>query len=358
MTDYMPASVANERSLILAKEARCSIQRIGLAPTPMNYEIFYTYAAKHNRTLNSALEHLLADGSIPAQGDLEALHETYFGAASSLGKIDHIGSSISVELGNVLGAIAGAAGDTSAYGDTLGQASRHLDLTSGPVSTRTTVHALASATLEMHENSLRLKARLDDAMQEIAGLQQGLQAIRNESRIDPLTEIANRKHLHETLERVIRESAGSGGRFSLLMIDIDHFKSFNDSFGHTTGDQVLRLVAATLKQNIRDQDLAARFGGEEFAIVLPDTALSQGIALADQIRRAVMARDLRKRSTGQIVGRITISIGVAAWLQGETSEALIERADKRLYAAKRGGRNRVVGSIDSDMSSTTQAAVA
>ncbi|MDI1263504.1 MAG: diguanylate cyclase [bacterium] len=358
MTDTMPSSQTHERSLILAEEARCNIQRLGLAPAPINYEIFYTYAARHNGALNVALERLLADGGIPSQRDLEALHDACLGPAGLTGKLDDIGSSINVELGDILGAIAGTADVTSVYHDKLGQASRHLDPASDPGSARSAVQALAAATREMHENSRQLKARLDSAMQEIASLQQGLQAIRNESRIDPLTEIANRKHLHETLERTIGKSAESGGPFSLLMIDIDHFKSFNDSFGHTTGDQVLRLVAATLKQNIRDQDLAARFGGEEFAIVLPDTPLAQAAALADRIRRAVMTRELKKRSTGQVIGRITISVGVAAWIADETSEALIERADKNLYAAKRGGRNRVVGSANSDTGSNARVAFA
>ena len=130
------------------------------------------------------------------------------------------------------------------------------------------------------------------------------------------------------------------------MIDIDHFKSFNDTFGHTTGDQVLRLVAMSLKQGIKGQDLAARYGGEEFAIVLPNTALKHGIAVADRIRRAVMAKELKKRSTGEIIGRVTISIGVASLLPGDINETLIERADNCLYAAKRGGRNCVVGMVD------------
>jgi len=142
------------------------------------------------------------------------------------------------------------------------------------------------------------------------------------------------------------------------MIDIDHFKSFNDTFGHTTGDQVLRLVAMSLKQNIKGQDLAARYGGEEFAIVLPNAALKQGIAVADHVRRAVMAKELKKRSTGEIIGRITISVGVASLLQGDTNETFIERADNCLYAAKRNGRNRVVGVADSSMMPTADVRVA
>jgi diguanylate cyclase len=127
-----------------------------------------------------------------------------------------------------------------------------------------------------------------------------------------------------------------------MLLDIDRFKSFNDTYGHLTGDQVLRLVAMCVKQNVKGQDLPARFGGEEFAVVLPQTALQQAGTVAEHIRRAVMAKELMKRSTGETLGRVTVSIGVAAWRQGEPASTLIARADACLYAAKNGGRNTVI----------------
>jgi diguanylate cyclase len=131
-----------------------------------------------------------------------------------------------------------------------------------------------------------------------------------------------------------------------MLTDIDHFKKFNDSYGHLTGDQVLRLVAISVKQNVKGQDVAARYGGEEFAIVLPNTALRQAITVADHIRRAVMNKELMKRSTGEHLGRVTISIGVATLCASDNPQSLIERADVCLYAAKRSGRNRVIGEAD------------
>ena len=115
-----------------------------------------------------------------------------------------------------------------------------------------------------------------------------------------------------------------------MMTDIDHFKKFNDCFGHLTGDQVLRLVAMSVKQNVKGQDTAARYGGEEFAIVLPNTVLRSAITVADHIRRAVMTKELMKRSTGEHLGRVTISIGVAT-LHKATAPGLIERTDACLY---------------------------
>ena len=137
-----------------------------------------------------------------------------------------------------------------------------------------------------------------------------------------------------------------GEPLSMMLFDIDYFKSFNDNYGHLTGDQVLRLVAMTLKQNIKGQDITARYGGEEFAVVLPNTALRQALTVADNIRRAVMSKELKKKSTGEILGRVTISAGVAVLSPRDDADSLIERADACLYAAKRNGRNRVICEAD------------
>jgi diguanylate cyclase len=331
------------RSLALAEAVLSSLREIGLAPTPRNYEIWYTHALKENGALSRDIDTLLAAGGAPAEADLERLYGAHFGAGRILGQVETIGTGLNARLGDVIGLIAAALGMTSTYGDCLDAASRGLTSTDDPAALVTAVRALATATLEMRQDSLKLKARLDGAMREISELQQGLQTIRMESRIDPLTELGNRKHFDETMNDAVRCARERGEPLSLLMIDIDHFKSFNDTYGHATGDQVLRLVAATLKHNIKGQGAAARYGGEEFAIVLPNIALEQAATVGDQVRRAVMARELKKKSTGEVIGRITISVGVAALLPYDSKETFIERADNYLYAAKRGGRNRVVG---------------
>ena len=344
MNRSLPQKGERERSLALAEIVRTSLQALDLLPTPRNYEIWYAYTLYSNRALNKDVDELLAGRGMPAEADLERLHDTYFGPGRALGKLETIGSGLSAQLGDVVELITGSLGSSSAYSDKLNCASRDLTVSVDAAAIRSTVQTLVAATLEMRQDGQRLKARLDGAMQEISDLQQGLQAIRMESRIDALTELGNRKQFDETIDAAIRGASQRAEPLSLLMIDIDHFKSFNDTHGHATGDQVLRLVATSLKQNIRGQDMAARYGGEEFAIVLPDTTLKQAVAAADNLRRAVMAKELKKRSTGEIIGRITISIGVASLLEIDTKESFIERADNFLYAAKRNGRNRVVGS--------------
>ena len=124
---------------------------------------------------------------------------------------------------------------------------------------------------------------------------------------------------------------------SLIMTDIDHFKSFNDTWGHLTGDQVLRLVAMSMKQNVKGQDIAARYGGEEFAVVLPNTVLRSALTVADHIRRAVMSKELMKRSTGENLGRVTVSVGVATRAQ-RRHRAIADRARRRLPLCRQAQR--------------------
>jgi diguanylate cyclase len=203
-----------------------------------------------------------------------------------------------------------------------------------------------------------LQDRLRESKHEIRSLQEDLVAVRTESLTDPLTSLANRKAFDGALAAAVTSAQSSQEPLTLLITDIDHFKRFNDSFGHLTGDQVLRLVALSVKQNVKGADLAARFGGEEFAVILPNTPLRSGLTVAEHIRRAVMSKELVKRSTGENLGRITISIGVASFHRGDSPAALIERADACLYAAKRGGRNRVICETDPDFNLDSAAAVA
>jgi diguanylate cyclase len=126
------------------------------------------------------------------------------------------------------------------------------------------------------------------------------------------------------------------------LIDIDHFKTFNDNFGHGVGDQVLRLMARVLRERMRDGDLPARYGGEELIAVLPGAALATCEAVAERIRRAIAECHITRRSTGEALPGITVSIGVGQFQSGESMADLIERCDRALYLAKRTGRNRVV----------------
>jgi len=251
-----------------------------------------------------------------------------------------------------------ALGMSASYDDSLSGATQKLNVARNREQVKAIVEMLVQSTREMRETNKALENRLTLSKTEINNLQQSLEAIRTESLTDPLTGLGNRKYFDRSIEAAVQAALASDEPLSLLMFDIDHFKSFNDSYGHLTGDQVLRLVGMSLKQTIKGQDITARYGGEEFAVVLPNTAIRQALTVADHIRRAVMAKELKKKSTGEILGRVTISVGVSMLRPDDDTDSLIERADACLYIAKRNGRNRVVCEVDPEYAAEIRTQVA
>jgi len=336
----------HERSLVFAEIALEQIRALGQVASPRNFEIWYHYATGYKPALNQSINDTLAKKGVLSEADLDHIYDTYV-ATSRIGeRIDSLGSRVIDEVEQVLDMVNAAAGSATSYSESLADASQQLEHAKDGDTLRTVIECLVEGAKEVELTNKKLEARLATSKQEIEQLQQNLETMRNESLTDPLTTLSNRKFFDAALAKGIAEAKEKNAPLSLLMADIDHFKSFNDKYGHLTGDQVLRLVALAVKQNVKGQDIAARYGGEEFVIALPNTALQSAITVADHIRRAVMTKELMKRSSGERLGRITISIGVAVLRPGDTSQLLIERADMSLYAAKRNGRNRVICEAD------------
>jgi diguanylate cyclase len=333
----------HDRTIVFGETAIGRIKALRQPAEPRDYEIWYNYATGHIPALNQAIDATLACKGNLDPAEVDAIHETYFSPARLTDRIDSVGSKVAAEIDRVMTVIDHAASANTACTERLNDVNGTLSgRDAAPEQLRAIVASLLGITRDFARAKQTVELQLTASRQKIQELQDDLEAVRHESLTDPLTTLANRKCFDHALADAIATSATTGSQLSLLMIDIDHFKSFNDTFGHLTGDQVLRLVALCLKQNVKGQDLAARYGGEEFAVVLPRTGSREAQRVADHVRRAVMGKELMKRSTGESLGRITVSIGVASWRFGDSSQSLIERADDCLYAAKRSGRNRAI----------------
>lgn len=348
----------HERTMAFAEVALGQIRSLKQTAIPRNYEIWYVYATGYNAPLNKIINETLARNGKLTEADLEQIYDAYLSHIKTTDRIDKVGARVIGEIDDVVDVLSEALGMTSSYDASLSGAAKELSLAKQAEQIKSIIESLLRSTGEMRESNKTLEDRLILAKSEISNLQQSLEAIRAESLTDPLTGLGNRKYFDRMIGMAVQSALASGEPLSLLLFDIDHFKSFNDSYGHLTGDQVLRLVGLSLKQTIKGQDITARYGGEEFAVVLPNTALRQALTVADHIRRAVMAKELKKKSTGEILGRVTISVGVSMLKQGDDTEALIERADACLYAAKRNGRNRVICEVDPEYAIETHNRVA
>jgi diguanylate cyclase len=179
------------------------------------------------------------------------------------------------------------------------------------------------------------------SLARIEHLQQALERSRCSAQRDSLTGLAVRGRFDTSLRDAMRHAQSRSGALGLLILDIDHFKHVNDTYGHLVGDDVLRVVARLVADEVGEAGLAARIGGEEFAVILPDMSLPQSTALAQRIRQAVVRRTVIERGTGKQLGPVTCSIGAAGYRPGESADDLFDRCDATMYRAKRGGRNRV-----------------
>ena len=190
--------------------------------------------------------------------------------------------------------------------------------------------------------SIELEKRLNETSSELDSIRKSLSQAEQRANTDTLTDLPNCRAVEGFLRAAQITAMETGEPLGLLIMDVDHFKKFNDNFGHGVGDQVLRLLANVLRERLRQNDLPERFGGEELIAVLPGANLSVCETVAERIRGSIAECKITRRSTGEILPEITVSIGIAQFRLGEPVAQLIERCDAALYLAKRTGRNRVV----------------
>ena len=187
-----------------------------------------------------------------------------------------------------------------------------------------------------------LSEKLEHSRFQITRLRSSLTRAEEIGNRDGLTALGNRRFFDNALAEEIARAREFGGELCIALADIDHFKKINDKFGHVAGDMVLKLFAELLMMNVKGQDKAARFGGEEFAILFPDSQLSEATVAVNQIHKQLESKQWAVAASGERIGAVTASFGVARLQAGKSAEDLIRRADAKLYEAKSSGRNRVL----------------
>src|SRR5579883_2056348 len=234
----------------------------GLPETPDNFELFYAYAAGENPGLMQVMRGLIESGK-PFTPELVAdLRMRCLSGARAAATMETLGGDMGALINDVMDRLEAANRDTASYKAALSAATGQLGAERSQADLRKLVESLVAATRAMEQRAKALEGELQASSQQVHELRGKLDLVRKESMTDPLTQIANRKAFDEAVKSALTGVA-AGETVSLLICDIDHFKKFNDSWGHQTGDQVLRLVAACLSENTKGRDTAARYGGEE-----------------------------------------------------------------------------------------------
>lgn len=310
---------------------------------PRAFEVWYAHLSGELPALKLAMDALLAanEGSVSA-ADIDTLYDRFISTDRLAKQAERTSLQVLSEIDSMMELVDRALSSSERYHGRLSAMSDEVPPPADRHRLREWVEALVLSTREEITRKTQLESQLRDSSHEIRNLREALEATRAEALTDPLTGLANRRHFEDMLQRSIDQATLRREPFALVMADIDFFKRFNDTHGHLTGDQVLRLVARTMKDKFKDKAIITRFGGEEFAIILPESDLIAGKFGAETVRQALLTRELIKRSTNENLGRITISLGVSSYRRGDTPASIVERADQALMMAKRDGRNRTV----------------
>lgn len=327
-------------SRLFAERTLNALVRRNIPPTPNNFAVWYAHLTGEHPELSRAIEALDSARTEFTSARCAELHAQLIGERPTAAELREAGERISQSMSTVMNLLQTAGGGAKRYGQALGKAAEGMEAGFDAEQLRGVVATMLGETRRMIAHTEEIGGKLEAASREVQTLRRQIDATRREALIDPLTGIGNRKMFDEQLHDCMRLN-GEGQELCLVMADIDHFKKFNDNYGHQLGDLVLRLVARALTEGIKGRDLAARYGGEEFAVILPQTKLGDAFRVADQLRIAIAAHNLRKRDESRDLGHVTLSMGVAQYRHGEDVEKFVERADAALYWAKNNGRNRV-----------------
>ena len=333
--DFEYATSAAEQAIRLMAEQR-------VPATPNNFHVWFKYALGSSPDLKRTIDILIGNKRKFDAATNRDLFATYTGSQVVAEEV--VLNNASQQLHSVLTSARQFLDTAIADNRTQMRAiSDAADRTEAGVDPRSLVEQLVSELAKAAARAAKLEASFSEKTRELDTIRDSLNKSEERAKTDTLTGLPNRRALDEFFRKAQMAAMETGETLSILLIDIDHFKKFNDNYGHVVGDQVLRLVANTLRERVRGIDLPARYGGEELIAVLPGVDLATCMAVAERIRRSISERPIARRSTGEILPGVTVSIGVGQFQFGEAMADLIDRCDRALYLAKKSGRNRVVG---------------
>ena len=331
----------NQAAEYLRKAIPLMVQH-NIPPNPLNYALWYTYVSDRVPELNLQLDKTLSTyGTCPTMLSEQLFREHMI--KDEINGAEDIQASLISLINNLYDDAGHTAKQTADFHSVLEESLVSLQKQedgelSLPIDS--IIHALSTHTKSISETARLFQKRMQAAQGEIQALKEELNKTRQDARVDPLTNLFNRRAFDSELAQLVGNK-NSHVISSFVLIDIDHFKRFNDTYGHLMGDKVLQYVGKLLKDICQEPMLPVRYGGEEFAVLMPGTTIDAAAEIAEKVREKIQAIRIKQKKSGEIISSITASFGVSQYQHGESSEQLIERTDNALYKAKDCGRNQV-----------------
>ena len=330
------------KAVDLLKKTLPEMNKRNIATTPDNYSIWYEFVVGKNPDLIAAIKELDAKKTRYTNEILQSLYEKYIADAHEAA-VNNLSNSVKEIIHKFLNKAAKEGQGLTNYAQTLSSFSEKMENASDISDIKDLIGHLLEETKKRESATQSMQTTLESMAFEMKKLRAEVSKLNSEATTDSLTKVNNRRAFDMEIENFISASKADQKPLCLLLIDLDDFKRFNEKFGHTIGDKILRFVATLLRNNIKGCDSVSRFAGEQFAILLPETAYEGAYIVAENIRERLSKQTLSDSAEKIELGTVTASIGVAAYVYGESAEHLIRHADKYMHEAKRAGKNKVMG---------------
>ena len=331
---------AFEESRELANKVLDLVDQHLMPPMPNTYEVLYTYASGTNETVNKQIDRIIETSGGIDRYDISQIYENHFVSTEEQRRQnDKTNEILKREIDSIIELVNAHGFSNKEYAGTLDATLKNLSFGINPQELKEIVKTLLTDNRRMQAESLELSDMLEQSKQQMQKMGEELAEARRTALIDSVTGIGNRSWLTYRLESDFSEPMDPTKDYSLIFVDIDHFKRINDEFGHAAGDMVLRYFGSLLSNHVTDSDLCARYGGEEFVILLPDTGKDEAYEFAENMRKKLERSKLIFALSKQPLGQVTASFGIAMRRESDTPESILSRADELLYKAKNDGRN-------------------
>ena len=317
------------------------MNQYGVSLTPENYTVWYEYVAGKNLLLNEEIDKQIKLINSFSDKDTQEIYNRFLSPGTEQAKLAELRQElrqlIEELLGFTLNGANAAAESTELLADALSKL--HPDMPRDQI--RSVVQDVINETRQVMSSGKLLTQRLNSAAIEIEEFKNNFDDLKKQAKTDRLTNLDNRHSFDESILKIIKEAEHTAEPVSLIFCDLDSFKQLNEKHGNLVGDQVLKMVAATLKASVKGRDHVSRYGGEEFTVTLVNTSLDDARRIAESLRDAIASKRIQRKDTKEPLGQITMSFGVASYFPSEGVESFLQRADRALYQSKRNGRNTV-----------------